>query len=531
MKNTLGQIVLALVVICTARSSNATAGDDESGVYNEIAQITASTFGSNYYVAGYKVMDSIVTRGVVRDFNSDPYTDPYGTLRHVVMFWVDRERPASFYTNVIGNSNDTTIVCFEKHGRLIWHSGSEIIGDVGSLMCCYDLNKDRNVDIGLIVHEFQKSDYSLLYLISWNGRNGEFINDVTQSGESVIVSQTGDLFDVFDIDGRGVYAIRGCWAVEGEPGSGWFPANNPSSTAPYVTYTWNGRKYGYWPASTQVPGYEFLPENRIKIDVRCSVDRLNGNFKYSYSFKNDPSSLQLADDIYIADIDSTGTTAFGPWTGSYSWVLNSYRWTTINVSRSQMLKVGEEISGFGFLSSEPPAVKRVYVQGFAPLGDVANEQRTDEAIINNVDTNSYSTYTLGPGLASQESCLASIDTLASYKHQCVTLGWLTNGPEHEKDEDGDKADEGIVERLDRRLDKAKDGLTRRDSVKAKLELELFVKEVERIYHKNKEEGERRGVPVLTSEGYALLKYNAEYLIDRLPEKEGKHEMEQGKGKK
>jgi hypothetical protein len=141
----------------------------------------------------------------------------------------------------------------------------------------------------------------------------------------------------------------------------------------------------------------------------------------------------------------------------------------------------------------------------------------------------YRGWTIGPTAPPLDfSATSWIDTLASYKHQCVALGWLTNGPEHEKDEDDDKADEGIVERLDHRLDKAKAALVKTDSVKAKQELELFVKEVEQLYHKNKEEGKRRGVPALTSEGYALLKYNAEYLIDKLPGRHGRGEDQKGK---
>ena len=144
----------------------------------------------------------------------------------------------------------------------------------------------------------------------------------------------------------------------------------------------------------------------------------------------------------------------------------------------------------------------------------------------------YHGWTIGPTAPPLNfSATSWIDTLTSYKRQCVALGWLTNEPQHDRDEDGDKADEGIVERLDRRLDKAKAALSKTDSVKARLELELFVKEVEHIYHQSKEEGKRRGVPVLTSEGYALLKYNAEYLIDRLPERHGRGDEGEHKGKK
>lgn len=36
---------------------------------------------------------------------------------------------------------------------------------------------------------------------------------------------------------------------------------------------------------------------------------------------------------------------------------------------------------------------------------------------------------------------------------------------------------------------------------------------------------------MTSEAYALLKYNAEYLIDRLPEKHGRHGEDGRRNKK
>ncbi len=60
-----------------------------------------------------------------------------------------------------------------------------------------------------------------------------------------------------------------------------------------------------------------------------------------------------------------------------------------------------------------------------------------------------------------------------------------------------------------------------------------MKEVEHLYGEE-EKGERskeKGKEVLTSEGYALLKYNAEYLIDRLPEKHEKGDEGEHRDKK
>jgi hypothetical protein len=86
--------------------------------------------------------------------------------------------------------------------------------------------------------------------------------------------------------------------------------------------------------------------------------------------------------------------------------------------------------------------------------------------------------------------LTFIDTIASYKHQAFDLGWIDN--------------QGIVTSLDAKLDSAKKYLEQGQTIPAINELEAFVIEVEA--QKNTH---------LNSEPYALLKYNAGYLIAEL----------------
>ncbi len=204
------------------------------------------------------------------------------------------------------------------------------------------------------------------------------------------------------------------------------------------------------------------------------------------------------------------------------------------------LSPGTTLKGFVMMSRGLPTARRFVAEPyfnvyeyFPSLEDTTATMSVEQmdSIRNAVN---YHGWTIGPTAPPLNfSATSWIDTLTSYKHQCVTLGWLNNGQLHEQDEQDDKADEGIVERLDRRLDKAKDALTRSDSVKARLELALFVQEVEQLYGKE-DKGERskeKGKEVLTSEGYALLKYNAEYLIDRLPEKHGRGDEGEHRGKK
>ena len=146
-----------------------------------------------------------------------------------------------------------------------------------------------------------------------------------------------------------------------------------------------------------------------------------------------------------------------------------------------------------------------------------------------------------------------IDTLISLKHQAVANGWLRDdrgrghdidgmmrgnewykegafekygkwGPDRNWDFDHDW-NNGIVEVLDRRLDMAKRPLDRGDSVMARRDLEIFVMEVELLNNLSTKLVKREQEPVLTSDGYLSLKFNAEYVIDRLPERYGRdHRM-------
>ena len=140
---------------------------------------------------------------------------------------------------------------------------------------------------------------------------------------------------------------------------------------------------------------------------------------------------------------------------------------------------------------------------------------------------------------------ALIDTLISLKHQAVSNGWLRD--DRDRDHDIDEMmkgnewynkgefrkfrswevgkdwqfdrnwDNGIVEVLDRRLDMAKRVLDRGDSVTARRNLEIFVLEVELLNNLSAKLVKRGEEPIITSQGYLSLKFNAEYLIDRLPE--------------
>jgi len=94
-----------------------------------------------------------------------------------------------------------------------------------------------------------------------------------------------------------------------------------------------------------------------------------------------------------------------------------------------------------------------------------------------------------------------LDTLVSLKHQAVTNHWL--------------GDEQFVRELDNELANAQKHLARSDSVNCRKELEIFQQKLKHEFERKAGKGEKRFV---TEEGYALLYFNALYLIERLPER-------------
>ncbi len=172
---------------------------------------------------------------------------------------------------------------------------------------------------------------------------------------------------------------------------------------------------------------------------------------------------------------------------------------------SQLLKPDSSVGLFTMMSKAPPGIRAFTAYSYFDVGEYTPDIHGDttaalDSIYNAVNkyidsmtaNMNYHGWTIGPTAPPTDfSPSAWIDTLASYKHQAVSLGWIDN--------------QGIANSLDSKLDNAKSRFAAGDTTAAKNVLNAFVSEVEAQNGKH-----------LTSEAYALLKYNAEYLIRRLP---------------
>jgi len=203
---------------------------------------------------------------------------------------------------------------------------------------------------------------------------------------------------------------------------------------------------------------------------------------------------------------------------------------TISISTIQFVKPGDTLSEIELTSKGLPGVRRLTVKpwfdeteffpGIDDSMQIPWNFEKEDSIRNTVN---YYGWTIGP-TAPPINFVATVwcDTLLSYTRQSVQLGWLKTTRDDDCDED-EQPNDGIARNIEKRIEKAKKELMKGDSVKARKELEKLVKKVERIYKKS-EEAERKKHEreiTMTSEAYALLKYNTEYLIERLPEKNRK----------
>jgi len=278
---------------------------------------------------------------------------------------------------------------------------------------------------------------------------------------------------------------------------------------------------------------------RILIDPRISSS--DSAFIYRYKIQNHLSSEQRLEalrievgDYYLENGGSIGN-FFDPrdWYGWFSDVVSSpvdlsARGTVVWISEDSLSNVsglmvparsslgpGDTVT-LTFESNGLPSIKRFWASGWArPL----LERQYDSLLALGFSANdiqrpwyedAYKGLTISPQLPSAIfQPLNLLDTLLSYTRQSAQLGWLGRNRDDDCDDD-ERPDDGVVRNIENRLQKARRELVRGDSVKARRELEKLIRKVDRL--------QRRGERVMTSEAYALLKYNTEYLIERLPER-------------
>ena len=285
------------------------------------------------------------------------------------------------------------------------------------------------------------------------------------------------------------------------------------------------------------------PATKLEPTIGCDVlpDAVSGRLTYSYRVRNGNSARQRLISISVrahAQVDDIRTPN-AQWTIHKRTAQKLVTWahTKVNpygvLTRFNGIPPDSVETGFLFRSTGLPVITLSYSEGAVKTISFPEEPPLEIdsllAPLQVFPNNSVSRETVGPKQPAEPFIIPIfLDTLLSYTRQSAELGWLGRNRDDDCDND-EKPEDGIVRNIEQRLTKAKRQLERRDSVLARRELEKLVGKVERLWKRSQDEDkkdkrdrwEKRDNVVMTSEAYALLKYNTEYLIDRLPDRKPK----------
>jgi hypothetical protein len=463
-------ILLTLLVISVSFSQEIF--DKQLTIYNQVKQLIDARYGQELNFE-YTMFDSQIYYS-----KDEKIQDLYGTLSGCVLF--------SAYRYSTDAMPDTFIVGMVKGGQIIWDNfpGSEKClagyGVYGELLYSQDLNNDGEIDLLFLQHlRTSPGDgvpfATYINILSWDGTKGKFI-----SGEMAGSAEC----ELIDTDGDGIKEIRT------EISDMQIPGDFKTSTHPYVTYGWNGTQYGLWPSVRQVPKDELLPANRFQATVGCRLEFEDNAYKYVYSVTNKPESKQKIESFYIKNANNI-ISQLGPmgWSQGTSKTTGSTVFDIDIDKRRFMIKQGFTLSGFTIKSKVIPTIVKYYMLGYN--GTVCCER--DEQYSQNIYNNSITGYTLGTRDTSVTfGAVEWCDTLSNYGNQSFTLGWIKT--------------QSIRDKYLNYFASVKTKLVQRDSVGARFVLLQVLKDVD-----------IDSIASISSEAYALLRYNTEYLANRLPQ--------------
>ena len=449
-----------------------------------------SKYDGNYALSIYFIMDSLLNK-TPYNYMDEKFEDPYGTLKGISVFSCQK----------YSDSEDSSIIGIYKEGNILWDSGPIIFGSIlNRLSFCKDINKDSVVDIGLIseYHDFEErynpnniEDY--LWILSWYGSEGKLINDYDASThKSKLVPGP---FRLFDENGDGIFEISSKYFYDDEYTHK--PIENPPPNYPYVTYGWNRSKYGLWTNIYQLKYGDFYPAIWIKPAIKCKVVSEDSTLKFQYTIANGKSSLQSIETINFLNVPTAKIDITSKYQNitisSFPGILPGVWYFEPNGLRNYagLIEPGEIKSGYWYKGIGLPAIVYAYLRGLIPLE--LTREISDEAKLDEIQNNSVKKKTLGlKSVTQQLDTIGFLDTLKIYVDTSSSLGWIKNQP--------------TADKYSNYFTTAKAQLQQNDISAVKNSLIQVLHDVDIDSAAN-----------LTSEAYALLRYNTEYLLNNLPE--------------
>ena len=227
----------------------------------------------------------------------------------------------------------------------------------------------------------------------------------------------------------------------------------------------------------------------IDIDIRAKVTLQSSKYIYEYELTSLLSSQQ---DVWTFDVFFEGVIenleAPINWEGEVGRGVPRISWGA-NDTLSFILP-GATLEGFRYKSTELPSIQQFLSSGWVPIPVLQTEP--DFIIGDSIFENSKIGKTIAPRPAPVPFDASTfLDTLKSYTSQSLALLWIAN--------------QTTADKYEGYFSTAQTELQQADTTAARSELQTVLQEVE-----------QDSGSVLTSEAYALLRFNTEFLLDQLP---------------
>jgi len=439
---------------------NAKAGNQE--IIDDINDFLQTIYQGYYEVNDLIDLDKNLGDMRVYDI---PTEDPYGTIEGCYFFVASPTEGPENLGNIVG---------IYKDGNVLWYSDEDEIGIEGwyNLYTTRDINNNGKVEI-LISEGYPGSQ---LWIYSWDGTTGERINDKEEGWNSVIQGPEGS-FTLFDAEGDGILEIRSLAERDGSE-----------------TWSWNGQLYGRWGNTPIMSDISWFPRDNITVNVGCDATKDDNVYAFKYSVYNDSESEQRVDYFTVAcKTDSIVKTQPQGWDSRSHWVWNQEGWGTevFNWNKPKEILPGRSLDSFKIVSPDLPVISLYVVRGENML-PLTTEYTSDEDSTDFVN-NSVKGFTIGPStLPNPFVPLNFLDTLINYTQRSLELDWITN--------------QNIADKYDSLFSTAKTLLEGN-----------HIPWVNSTLHTVLAEANEDSSGNITSEAYALLRYNTEYLIENLPD--------------
>ena len=253
------------------------------------------------------------------------------------------------------------------------------------------------------------------------------------------------------------------------------------------------------------------PHNRAQVDMHVSVTHnLAGDFYFVYAISNRQNSQEACDDFTLLVVDSLITHNITKITAptNKKWFVDGSelgfisgtaagQFVNFPIAPQDAIFPGESIS-ISFSSPGLPSIMTYYAESYAlPLTTDENDSLhalgyTDKQIMPRWEDDSYKNLTVAPNTDLLKLLpLILLDTLINYTTQSRTLGWITN--------------QATTDKYSNYFTTAKTLITFGHNDSGRDTLQTVITNAINDSTNN-----------ITSEAYALLRFNAEYLLHNIP---------------